>query len=122
MLTRIGPFPVEWVRPLFYWLAILVFLAGDANRRSKAGTLSILHLGPHGIALVAVTYVCWDDWRIGQIIANSVMFFGPRKMYVSLLSAAVSLWAFGVLWGGRLDDPDLVPPDETLQGRADICG
>ncbi|MEM9435287.1 MAG: TRAP transporter fused permease subunit [Pseudomonadota bacterium] len=99
VLPRIGPFPVEWFRPLFYWLSILVFLAGDAEKRANAGRLTILHLAAYAIAFVAITYVCWDYYRIGQIIANSVMFFGPREMWISLLAAAISVWACWILWG-----------------------
>ena len=102
VLPRIGPFPVEWFRPLFYWLSILVFLAGDAERRALAGWLGVLHVAAYAIALVAITYVCWDYYRIGQIIANSVMFFGPREMYVALVAAVLSLWACWILWGAPI--------------------
>ncbi|MCW1950690.1 MAG: hypothetical protein KIH44_004905, partial [Octadecabacter sp.] len=90
VLPRIGPFPVEWFRPLFYWLSILVFLSGDADRRARQGRLSPFHLVAYAIAIAAITYVCYDYWRIGQIIANSVMFFGPREMYITLVAAALS--------------------------------
>lgn len=102
VLPRIGPFPVEWFRPLFYWLCILVFIFGDAARRASAGRLTALHLLAYAMALVAITYVTYDYWRIGQIIANSVMFFGPREMWVALVAAGLSLWACWVLWGAPI--------------------
>lgn len=102
VLPRIGPFPVEWFRPLFYWLSILVFLAGDAERRAGQGRLSILHIAAYAVAIAAITYVCYDYYRIGQIIANSVMFFGPREMYVALAAAALSIWACWILWGAPI--------------------
>ncbi len=102
VLPRIGPFPVEWFRPLFYWLSILVFIASDAERRAKQDNLGILHMIAYVVAFVAITYVCWDYYRIGQIIANSVMFFGPRELYISLIAAAISLWACGILWGAPI--------------------
>ncbi|MEM8702833.1 MAG: TRAP transporter large permease subunit, partial [Pseudomonadota bacterium] len=102
VLPRIGPFPVEWFRPLFYWLSILVFLAGDAERRAQAGHIGIVHFVAYTVAFAAISYVCWDYYRIGQIIANSVMFFGPREMYVSLVAAAISLWACWILWGAPI--------------------
>ncbi|MEN8918744.1 MAG: TRAP transporter fused permease subunit [Octadecabacter sp.] len=102
VLPRIGPFPVEWFRPLFYWLSILVFLSGDADRRARQGRLSPFHLVAYAIAIAAITYVCYDYWRIGQIIANSVMFFGPREMYITLVAAALSLWACWILWGAPI--------------------
>ncbi|MEM9107898.1 MAG: TRAP transporter fused permease subunit [Pseudomonadota bacterium] len=102
VLPRIGPFPVEWFRPLFFWLAILVFLAGDAERRAKVGKLSYVHVAMYAVVAIATTYICWDYYRIGQIIANSVMFFGPREMYISLLAAAISIWACWVLWGAPI--------------------
>ena len=102
VLPRTGPFPVEWFRPLFYWLSILVFLAADAERRAGRGRLSPLHLGAYAVAAVVVSYVCYDYYRIGQIIANSVIFFGPREMYVALAAAALSLWACWILWGAPI--------------------
>ncbi|MEQ3626231.1 MAG: TRAP transporter fused permease subunit [Celeribacter sp.] len=102
VLPRIGPFPVEWFRPLFYWLSILVFLAGDAERRAGQGRVAPLHLAAYAIAAVVVSYVCYDYFRIGQIIANSVIFFGPREMYVALAAAALSLWACWILWGAPI--------------------
>ncbi|MGP6089921.1 TRAP transporter permease [Antarctobacter jejuensis] len=102
VLPRIGPFAVEWFRPLFYWLSILVFLAGDAERRADRGRLSPLHLAAYAAAAVVVSYVCYDYYRIGQIIANSVLFFGPREMYVALAAAALSLWACWILWGAPI--------------------
>ncbi|MEM9317866.1 MAG: TRAP transporter fused permease subunit [Pseudomonadota bacterium] len=102
VLPRIGPFPVEWFRPLFYWLSILVFLAGDAARRAKQGRLHTLHLVAYAVAVAGITYVCYDYYRIGQIIANSVMFFGPREMYVALGAAALSIWACWILWGAPI--------------------
>lgn len=102
VLPRIGPFAVEWFRPLFYWLSILVFLAGDAERRAQAGRIGIVHFVAYIVAFAAISYVCWDYYRIGQIIANSVMFFGPREMYVSLVAAAISLWACWILWGAPI--------------------
>ncbi|MEM1363864.1 MAG: TRAP transporter fused permease subunit [Pseudomonadota bacterium] len=99
VLPRIGPFPVEWFRPLFYWLSILVFLAGDAERRAKAGRLNLLHIAAYAVAFLAISYVCFDYYRIGLIIANSVMFFGPREMYISLIAAGLSIWACWILWG-----------------------
>lgn len=102
VLPRIGPFPVEWFRPMFYWLSILVFLATDAQGRARDGRLRPLHLAAYAIAAVAVSYVCYDYYRIGQIIANSVMFFGPREMYVALIAAGLSLWACWILWGAPI--------------------
>lgn len=91
VLPRIGPFPVEWFRPLFFCLAMLVFLASDAEKRAEAGRLGPLALGIYALAFAAITFVCWDYYRIGQIIFNSVMFFGPREMYVSLVAAGLSI-------------------------------
>ncbi|MEM7464379.1 MAG: TRAP transporter fused permease subunit, partial [Pseudomonadota bacterium] len=102
VLPQIGPFPVEWFRPLFYWLSVLVFIAGDAERRARANRLSIVHLAAYAVVFVAISYVCLDYYRIGQIIANSVMFFGPRELYISLIAAAISLWACWLLWGAPI--------------------
>ncbi|MEM9231643.1 MAG: TRAP transporter fused permease subunit [Pseudomonadota bacterium] len=102
ILPRIGPFPVEWFRPLFYWLSILVFFAGDAEKKAIAGKLNALHLIAYAVGFVAITYVCWDYYTIGQIIANSVMFFGPRELYLSLVAAAISIWACWILWGAPI--------------------
>ncbi len=54
VLPRIGPFPVEWFRPLFFWLCILVFLTGDAHKRARDARLGAVHLLAYGIAAVAI--------------------------------------------------------------------
>ena len=64
VLSRIGPFPVEWFRSLFFWLCILVFLTGDAHKRARAGRLGAVHFLAYAIAAVAITYVCWDYYAI----------------------------------------------------------
>ncbi|MEM6637374.1 MAG: hypothetical protein AAF667_15945 [Pseudomonadota bacterium] len=102
VLPRIGPFPVEWFRPLFFWLSILVFFAGDAEKRAVAGKLKVIHLMAYAVGFAAISYACWDYYSIGQIIANSVMFFGPRELYISLVAAAISIWACWVLWGAPI--------------------
>lgn len=98
-LPRIGPFPVEWFRPLFYWLAMIAFFLSNLEKRARVKRLSPLQLATHGLALLAITFVCWDYYIVGQIIANSVVFFGPREMYVTLVAGALSVWACWVLWG-----------------------
>ena len=60
VLPRIGPFPVEWFRPLFFWLAMLVFLASDAEKRAEAGRLGPLALSCYALAFAASTLVRWD--------------------------------------------------------------
>ena len=99
VLPQVGPFPVEWFRPLFFWLSILVFITGDAQKRARNGSLLAVHLVAYVIAIIAITFVCWDYFQIGKIIADSVMFFGPRELYISLIAAAISLWACWLLWG-----------------------
>ncbi|WP_235829924.1 TRAP transporter permease [Frigidibacter oleivorans] len=99
VLPRIGPFAVEWFRPLFYWLAILVFLGVDAERRARENGLKTVHLVAYAIAAVAIGYVCYDFWRVGMVIQNSVMFFGQREMVLALLAAGISIWACWYLWG-----------------------
>ncbi|MEM7268730.1 MAG: TRAP transporter fused permease subunit [Pseudomonadota bacterium] len=99
VLPRIGPFPVEWFRPLFYWLCVIVFILADAKKKSDAGRLTILHWVAYAVGTLGITYVCYDYWVIGQVLADSIMFFGPREAALSTLAALLSIWACWVLWG-----------------------
>ncbi|WP_305984459.1 TRAP transporter fused permease subunit [Roseibium sp. MMSF_3544] len=99
VLPRIGPFPVEWFRPLFFWLCVLCFLAADADMRLKARRLSWLHLIAYAVAFCAITYACYDYWHVGKIIAESVMFFGAREATIAFVAAIISIWACAILWG-----------------------
>ncbi|WP_419907254.1 TRAP transporter permease [Hoeflea sp.] len=99
ILPRIGPFPVEWYRPLFYWLCILSFILFDAAQRAHNNRLNILHWAAYAVGFATISYVCRDYWVIGRILSDSIMFFGPREALLATLAAALSIWACWVLWG-----------------------
>ncbi|MEL6915480.1 MAG: TRAP transporter fused permease subunit [Pseudomonadota bacterium] len=101
-LPRIGPFAVEWFRPFLFLLAFLVCLVADANKRARRARLGSLHFAGYTLAAVAAVFVSWDHYRIGQLTATSVVFFGPREMGISLLAAGLSIWACWRIWGAPL--------------------
>lgn len=99
VLPRIGPFAVEWFRPLFFWLSIAAFIAFDADKSANQGRLSTSRAVAYLAVFLVNSYVCWDYWAIGQIIRESVIFFGPREMYVALIAACIAIWACWICWG-----------------------
>jgi len=99
VLPRIGPFPVEWFRPLFFWLCVIIFIVADADKKRRFGTLRFLHIATYAIAAALITYIAWDYYVIGQVLANSVMFFGEREALLATIAAVIALWSCWVLWG-----------------------
>ncbi|MEM7289444.1 MAG: TRAP transporter fused permease subunit [Pseudomonadota bacterium] len=99
ILPRIGPFPVEWFRPVFFWLCILAFLAGFAKRQFELETWRWFHFLAGFVIFLVVSYVCYDYWIVGMEIADSVVFFGPRETVLATLAALLSILACWVLWG-----------------------
>ena len=102
IFPRIGPFPVEWFRPLFYWLCLIAFLVSDFHKRQKTKPIGGLQYIIYSVALLASTYICFDYWIIGQILTNSVMFFGSREALLATIIAILSLWACWQLWGAPI--------------------
>ena len=97
VLPRLGPFPVEWYRPLFFWLCILAILSRQLIKTQHPVRLLI------NLSLVVATgYICWDSYQIGQILADDIYFFGTREGWIATLATAMTAWICWQLWGAPI--------------------
>ena len=97
VLPRIGPFELSWFRPFFYWLCVLGVLAMIwTEAPSRLNSIAAL------VCVIVATYACWDSYRIGLILENSVFFFSPREMWISLAALALALFLGWRLWGAPI--------------------
>lgn len=101
-LPRLGPFAVEWFRPLFFWLSTLTASAALLAQRQSGRLPAWLDTVLLALAVAAMGYACWEYWRIGLVLKNSVMFFSPREAWVATLAAAVALFLCWRVWGGAI--------------------
>lgn len=101
-LPRIGPFELEWFRPLFYWLCFLSFIIWDATKFAGAGRIPVLNIVGYAAALGLMTWVCYDYYQVSRILADSFMFFSPRQMWLAGLAAVLSIIACWRLWGAPI--------------------
>ncbi|WP_018687414.1 TRAP transporter permease [Ahrensia kielensis] len=94
VLPRIGPFELAWYRPFLYWLCVMgVLTVIWMNRPSKFNSIMTV------ICVALTSYACWDSYRIGLILEDSVFFFSNREMWISLAALAVTLYLGLRLWG-----------------------
>jgi len=102
VLPRIGPFALDWFRPLFYWLCFLSFLIWDASRLQRDGRPTMLHLAGYAVALGLMSWVSYDYYRVTLILKDSFMFFTPREAYLAVIPAVLSIIACWRLWGAPI--------------------
>ena len=99
VLPRIGPFPVEWFRPLFFFaciVGVVVSHLSSRHRQERGRTLAALFY----LALIAAAaWVSYEYYALGRIMADSVVFFTNREALIAALAAAISLWVCYVVWG-----------------------
>ncbi|WP_432695704.1 TRAP transporter permease [Marinobacterium sp. YM272] len=97
VLPRIGPFPIEWYRPLFFWLCIMAFLAHRLVKQHRP-----LDLVVFAITAGLAAYICWDSYRIGQVLINDIFFFGPREGIIATIAAALTIYICWKQWGAPI--------------------
>ncbi|MBR9865527.1 MAG: TRAP transporter fused permease subunit [Oceanospirillales bacterium] len=97
VLPRLGPFPVEWYRPLFFWLCILAILSRQLMKNHGSIRLLI------NLSLVVATgYICWDSYQIGQILVDDIYFFDTREGWIATLATIMTAWICWQLWGAPI--------------------
>ena len=101
-LPRLGPFPVEWFRPLFFWLSTLAASAALLAQGRSGRIPAWLDAALLALAVAAMGYACWDYWQIGLVLKSSVMFFSQREAWISTLAAAAALYLCWRVWGGAI--------------------
>lgn len=101
-LPRLGPFPTEWFRPLFFFLSSLAAAAALVGQHGPVSLPRRLDSVLLALAVAALGYACWDYWRIGLVLKDSVMFFSAREAWIATLAAAISLFLCWRIWGGAI--------------------
>ncbi|EEX13397.1 trap transporter, 4tm/12tm fusion protein [Citreicella sp. SE45] len=102
VLPRIGPFALDWFRPLFYWLCFLSFLIWDALRQAREGRLTVFHVAAFAVALGLMSWICYDHYVIAKVLTDSVMFFSAREAWLAGITAMLSIIACWRLWGAPI--------------------
>ena len=94
VLPRIGPYELSWFRPFFYWLCVLSVTA--TMLKAKPSPVNWLL---NVVCVAVATYACWDSYRIGIILEDSVFFFSQREMWIAVAALLVALYLSLRLWG-----------------------
>jgi TRAP transporter 4TM/12TM fusion protein len=99
VLPRIGPFSVEWYRPVFFWACVMLVVLGELRAWLQERYLGILP--PAFLVLVAAltTWFCLDYYLLGLVLADSILFFTAREALIATGMAMVVLWACWRVWG-----------------------
>lgn len=102
VLPRVGPFELDWFRPLFYWLCFLSFLIWDALRLTREEKLTVFHLIGYAVALGLISWVSWDYYQVSMVLKDSFMFFSAREAWMAAIPAVLSIIACWRLWGAPI--------------------
>ncbi|MFC6673439.1 TRAP transporter permease [Marinobacterium aestuariivivens] len=97
VLPRIGPFAIEWYRPLFFWFCILAFLSHRLIRHHRPLDLLLF-----AVVALAAAYVSWDSYHIGQVLVDEIYFFGPREGITAAFAAALTIFICWKQWGAPI--------------------
>ncbi|GGO86557.1 hypothetical protein GCM10011348_37650 [Marinobacterium nitratireducens] len=97
VLPRIGPFAIEWYRPLFFLLCVLAFLSHRLIKHHRPLDLLLF-----AVVALATAFVCWDSYHIGQVLVNEIYFFGPREGIIAAFAAALTIFICWQQWGAPI--------------------
>ncbi|MEW5422843.1 TRAP transporter permease [Amorphus sp. 3PC139-8] len=101
-LPRIGPFAIEWFRPLFFFASIVAVILAHLLARQRQGH-GRWYVSLGYAALVVLTgWVCYDYYVLGRIMADSIVFFSWRDAAVATLAAAIGIWTCFIVWGAPI--------------------
>lgn len=105
-LPRLGPFGVEWFRPVFYWLSMLTvistLLVWSSKKQNQAKWLFRLDVCLFALCAGLLTYFCYDYYEVGLVLQNSVMFFSAREAMIATFVAAISIYLCWRTWGAAI--------------------
>lgn len=101
-LPRIGPFPVEWFRPLFFFACIVGVVVAHLGSRRRQGLGRVAQSVFYVALVAAAAWVSYEYFVLGRIMADSVVFFTTREALIATLAAAIALWACFIVWGGPI--------------------
>lgn len=112
-LPRVGPFELSWFRPLLYWLCMLSVLCMTIARAPQRTRTLLTSLVAFGI----LSFACWDNYRLGLILEDSIVFFGAREFWITLAVVAIALFIAYQQWGPPVAILGLISVGYLLTGE-----
>lgn len=103
VLPSIGPFPIEWFRPLLFSLCIAaVVLYGWQIKRASGEEITKLRLAID-LAFVAIaTYCSYQYYKVGIQMLGSIVFFDTTDAIIAILGVLISIVLCWRLWGAPI--------------------
>jgi len=96
---RLGPFPMDWFRPSFFALCMLV--VGLSVDEQKGGVNGITWL-ISGLGMVALLWACWSYYQVSVEIDDAMFLFGLQESVTALLASAAVIYFCWRIWGGAV--------------------
>ncbi|MFC6673446.1 TRAP transporter permease [Marinobacterium aestuariivivens] len=102
-IPRIGPFELEWFRPLFFFLCVAIAIVFGWQRNLTTGRpLPVWRILLDLIALVLVAYCCVRYYQVGMQMIRSIVFFDAADALVAVAAVAVTTLLCWRLWGAPI--------------------
>lgn len=96
---RLGPFPMDWFRPSFFALCMLV--VGLSVDEQKGGVNALTWLAS-GLGMVALLWACWSYYLVSVEIDDAMFLFGLQESVTALLASAAVIYFCWRIWGGAV--------------------
>ncbi|PQO24067.1 TRAP transporter permease DctM/Q [Rhodobacteraceae bacterium WD3A24] len=99
ILPRLGPFPVEWYRPLFFFASMGAIILVQAQKWAEQPAWGPLPPLFHAALFALTAWFCWDYFIVSRIMADSILFFTEREAWIATAMTVIVLWACWRAWG-----------------------
>lgn len=98
-LPRLGPFPVEWYRPLFFFASMGAIILAQAQKWAEQPVWGPVPPLFHAALFGLTAWFCWDYFVVSRIMADSILFFTEREAWIATAMTVIVLWACWRAWG-----------------------
>ena len=98
-MPRIGPFALEWYRPLFFWACVMIVILARAQEWTQDRRWGPLPPLGYLVLTGALTWFCYDYFVISEVMADAILFFERREALIATFMAMIVLWACWRVWG-----------------------
>lgn len=98
-MPRVGPFPVEWYRALFFFACMMIVILTQAMHWAQAPEWGPLPPVFHAVLAGLTAWFCFDYFTVNRILAEWILFFSPREAWIASGMTAIVLWACWRVWG-----------------------
>lgn len=102
-LPRLGPFALEWYRPFFFTLCVLVSIAyGWKQLLGQKKPITWSRIGVDAAMILVTLFAAYESYRIGEIMVTSFIFFNLTNALTALAMVAVATVLCWRLWGAPI--------------------